>query len=77
MAAPTFGGYVALTTSTTSQNKTDINANLTRLLNLLPVEGPTQTTSPASPDFGVIPQSAASALRAEIVALQAVITASP
>ena len=75
MAKPTFGGYTALTTATTAQNKTDIVANLTLLKNLLDPEGVNAT--PVFPDFNVIPQSAAQQLRNELDGLIAVVNASP
>lgn len=78
MAAPTFGGYVPLSSSTTSQNKTDINANLARIAALFSKEGPQTPNFPgASPDFDTCPPNVAQQIQNEIAALQAVITASP
>lgn len=77
-----FGGYTALTTTSTAQNKTDINANLDKLAALFQQEGPSNNTTgagnvPVYPDFAIIPQQAASQIKAEIAALKAIISASP
>lgn len=78
MAAPTFGGYTPLSTSTTGQNKTDINANLARFAALFTKEGPQNPNNPgASPDFDSCPPNIAQQIQNEIAALQAIITASP
>lgn len=69
------GTYPPLSTATTAQNKTDINALLTALASLFQAEG--TANNPAYPDFGIIPQQAASQILAEIAAIQAVVTASP
>jgi len=75
VGTPAFGQYVALSTSTTAQNKTDINANLDRLAALMPAEGSSAT--PVSPDFDTMLPNTAQQIRNEIVALKAIITASP
>lgn len=78
VGTPAFGGYVALSTSTTAQNKTDFKANLDRLSALFTIEGPATPNFPgASPDFDSCPPNIAQQILNEITALKAIITASP
>lgn len=80
--AVAFGGYVNLVNSTSAGAKTEINANISRLLALIPQIGPTDgaasgtilgSASPV-PGFDQIHPRMVVQLRAELVALQAAIT---
>lgn len=77
-----FGNYVPLSTATTAQNKTDINAMLNAFLALFQVEGPSVAATgagdqPVYPEFSLVPIEVAAQIRAEVNAMIANINASP
>jgi hypothetical protein len=75
MAVKAFGKYNALSTATTAQNKSDINANLDAIANLFQTES--VANIPVYPDFNKAPQSLATQIKNEITALKALISSSP
>lgn len=75
MAAPTFGGYTAVTEVISAAGQTAVLAQINKLLALIP--DPTSSATPASPDFNVIDPRLATQLRLEIAALKTAIDAAP
>lgn len=72
-----FGGYSDVTEVLTAKSVSQMDANITALLALIPDPSDTTPTSAATPDFDQIPPHTAEKLRAEILALQDAYQANP
>lgn len=77
MAVNTFAGISNLSNATSAGAKTEIVADIQKIINLIPVTGPNSSgygTTPAVPDFDTISPSAAQQLIYELQAFQNAVT---